>query len=194
MDNGTDEVMVEKNDNVGKKNNLVTNNKCLFLVLSFFLGIASICLVAYIVLFKILNNESLTISNNSITLTAPKKPKATPTPIPIIKGLETYTISQGKTNGPKMTKAVIDPHDPSVGTVQKFTLYVNHTKPVTAAKITLNSDNKSPTYNLILTNGTPLDGQWSGSWKIDDTHNQTYTFGIEISDGTNTSKNTISIR
>jgi hypothetical protein len=54
---------------------------------------------------------------------------ATPTPTPhfIIKGIETYSISQGKTNGPKMTKAVIDPHDPDVGATQKFTLFVNHT-------------------------------------------------------------------
>jgi len=190
MDDGANLNVVEK------KENLVSHNKCLFSILSFFLGIAFICLIAYIVIFKIVlsNNESLILSNNSITVTSPQKLKPTPTPNPIIKGIETYTISQGKTNGPKMTKAVIDPHDPNIGVTQKFTLFVNHTKPVTIAKITLISDNKTKTYNLKLSEGTPLNGQWSGSWKIDDTHNQIYSFGIEIGDGTYTSKNTITIR
>lgn len=121
-------------------------------------------------------------------------PSPTGTPIPIIKGEETYSITQGKTNGPKITKAVINPHDPSVGMVQKFTLYVNHTAPVTGVKITLKSDNKTEDYQLSLTSGTPLEGQWSGTWEITDTHLHTYAFVIEVTDGKNNSSTGIAIR
>ena len=143
---------------------------------------------------SLIPEEEIVREMDSLSPTASISATPTGTPIPIIKGEETYSITQGKTAGPMITKAVINPHDPEVGKTQKFTLYVNHTKPVTWVNIKLISDNKSQTYDLQMTSGTPLDGQWSGTWTIDDTHLHTYAFTIEAGDGTNVSKSGIAIR
>lgn len=187
-----------------KQQKIKTNNipKYLYFVIPSALVIAG--LLAYIFLsggMNLLQNEKSTplIPENEIQkeigdLQETPLPSPTGTPIPIIKGEETYSITQGKTNGPKITKAVILPHDPTIGTNQKFTLYVNHTSPVTRVTITLKSDNKVEEHELSLSSGSPLDGQWSGTWEITDTHLHTYAFVIEVTDGKNNSSTGIAIR
>jgi hypothetical protein len=114
--------------------------------------------------------------------------------IPIKQGEEIYNISQGKTNGPKITKAVINPHDPENGTTQTVSISTSHTKPITSVIVSVFSDNMITPHNLTLSSGTNQDGIWSGSWTTDDTHLHKWGFLIESGDGFNKSKAGIAIR
>ncbi len=178
--------------------------KYLYFVLPAVLVIAG--LLAYIFLsggLSLLNNEESIslitedeirreIGNLTPTLVATVTPSTTP--MPIVKGIETYSISQGKTPGPLMSKATINPNDPEIGARQDFSILVTHNLPITAVKVTLKTDNETKSYNLSLASGTTTDGQWSGSWSITDTYLHKYVFIIEATDGTNTSKVSIPVR
>lgn len=178
--------------------------KYLYFVIPAVLIIAG--LLAYIFLsggLSVFDNEKSTslISEEEIrreigyltpTLVATVTPSTTP--MPIVKGIETYSISQGKTQGPLMSKVTINPNDPEVGAKQDFSILVTHNLPITAVKVTLKTDNDTKNYNLSLASGTTTDGQWSGSWNITDTYLHKYVFIIEATDGVNTSKVSIPVR
>lgn len=114
--------------------------------------------------------------------------------IPIKQGVETYNISQGKTDGPKIPKVTINPHDPKEGAKQTITVFTNHTKPINWVKVTVYSDNKMDVHSLSLSSGTNLSGTWSGSWNISDTHLFKWGFVIESGDDINQSRVGIAVR
>lgn len=124
------------------------------------------------------------------------KPTASPTPIPILQGKETYSISQsGEVKGPKIHKVEIDPHDPKIGEKQIFKAHIAHNKEVKTATVTVFSDDgKKITYPLSLSSGTALNGIWSGEWETDNTHLFNYAFLVEATDGVNKNKVGIAIR
>lgn len=141
---------------------------------------------------KLLRNSS-SISTSEIPITPTISANSSKI-IPIKQGTETYNISQGKTDGPKISKATVNPHDPKEGTKQTITVFANHTKPITWVKVTVYSDNKIDVHDLSLSSGTNLNGTWSGSWTISDTHLYKWGFVIESGDSINQSKVGIAVR
>ncbi len=108
-------------------------------------------------------------------------PTASPTPIAILQGRETYTIGQGSgTTGPKITRAIVEPHDPKQGQQQTVTVSVNHSSPITSVSLVMKSDNDTKTYPLSLASGSETNGQWSGTWTVEDTVLYTYAFTISV--------------
>jgi len=181
----------------------------------FYLLIVILLVSSSIFIFLLLNPSALTktqnfvikyvniISNKFIGAPSPVSTTETPTPtlstnsnqvIPIKQGLETYNISQGKTDGPKISKATINPHDPKEGAKQIITVFTNHTKPITWVKVSVYSDNKIDVHDLSLSSGTNLSGTWSGFWNTTDTHLFKWGFVIESGDGINQSKVGIAVR
>ncbi|HSV94428.1 MAG TPA: hypothetical protein VLH94_00420 [Spirochaetia bacterium] len=140
---------------------------------------------------KVTNSPSPILTD---TPTVPTIPLPTQKIIPIKQGEEIYSISQGKTDGPKITKAIINPHDPKEGIKQTVTIFANHTKPISWVKVTVYSDNKTEIRDLALSSGTSLSGTWSGSWTTNDTHLHKWGFLIESGDTINQSKVGIAIR
>lgn len=174
-----------------KINTAIKHKQGLFNFLIVLLCLALIGAIAKVILVKYFDNDS----QSKLSYSA----KVTPTPakkiVPIFQGKGTYNISQGKTNGPKISKAIIDPHDAQVGSTQTITIFAKHTSPVGSIKVTLKSDdNQEDVYDLSLTEGTALEGQWTGSWKVENTHLYNYVFVIIASDGTNNSRAGVAIR
>jgi hypothetical protein len=178
------------------------------LPLSFYILIVILLITAGVFIVLILNPVPLLgirPSINQIVTHLTKTPSSavpspSPTPvtnakiIPIIQGEAAYNISQGKTNGPKITRAVINPQDPQEGAKQTVTVSTNHTKPITWVKVSVYSDNKIASHDLTLSSGTTLSGNWSGSWTTDDTHLHKWGILIESGDGVAQSKAGIAIR
>lgn len=164
------------------------------------LGLTFLSIIFILYLLYPLKKGEITNSGRKIVVETEKTkgPKATasPTPIPIIQGKETYSISQGgEVKGPKIHRAEIDPHDPQVGQKQTFKASVVHTKEVRSVTVTLYSDDKKAiTYPLALSSGTAINGVWSGEWEVNTTHLFNYAFSIEATDGTNRTKAGIAIR
>lgn len=110
-------------------------------------------------------------------------PAPTPTPRAIKQGKETYTISSSSRNGPEIIEATIDPHDPSIGDTQTMIVRARHTQPIVDMRVDLESDNKTTRHLLTLTDGSPTNGVWQGSWTLSDSVLYAYVATIEASDG-----------
>lgn len=111
-------------------------------------------------------------------------PMPTPTPTTLISGKETYKISQGPAFvGPKVSQAVIDPLDPGKGNKQIVTVSTNYTSPIDFVTIKLITDTTSQTYPLQLVSGTNTNGDWQGSWTINDSYLYTYIMEITAKSG-----------
>lgn len=117
------------------------------------------------------------------TVSVPNKPQnqtvSVPTPTPtatyLKPGKETYVYSWGEgTTVPKMNQVDIEPHDPKKGQTQKVTVKFTHTSPISQVSLQLFTDNKSETHAMTMSEGTNMNGTWSGSWAIDDTVSYRY--------------------
>lgn len=100
-----------------------------------------------------------------------------PSPRPLATGKQTYLISGSTPGAPKMSEVTFDPIDPKSGQNQIVivkALDVNGSL-VRSVSVTLNTDNKSETHSLSLSQGTAQDGVWQGSWKISDSYDYKYT-------------------
>ena len=105
---------------------------------------------------------------------------AKPTPQPLAHGKQTYAISGSKKGAPKATEVVIDPLDPALSATQSGIVKVLSMEagPVTKVSIQLITDNKTKTYPLKLTSGTNLDGEWSGTWVMEDSYDYKYQMAV----------------
>jgi len=115
-------------------------------------------------------------------------------PVPILKGKETYTISQGSKNNPRILSAVIDPLDPEPKQSQTIDIALKYEEPIDSATITLNTDNDSVQKTLKLSSGSKTDGIWSTTFKSSDTHLYNYSFTINASSGSDSSSVDITVR
>lgn len=113
-----------------------------------------------------------------VTPSIPLQPKSqtqtasvpTPTATYLKPGKESYIYSWGEgTTVPKMNYVDVDPHDPKKGQTQKVNVKFTHTSAISKVSLQLFSDNKSETYPMTMSEGTNVNGTWSGSWNIDDT-------------------------
>jgi len=125
----------------------------------------------------------------------PTAPKPSPSPVPILQGIETYTISQGsKNNGPKITQAIINPHDPQMNDNQTVSVKLAYAQPIDQVKLKLSSDNDQKEIDMTLAQGTATDGTWETNWEITDTVLYNYSQTITAQSGDQTSSITITIR
>lgn len=97
-------------------------------------------------------------------------PLPTPTSTYLKPGKESYVYSWGEgTTVPKMNYVDVDPHDPKKGQTQKVNVKFTHTSAIEQVSLQLFSDNKSETHPMTMSEGTNVNGTWTGSWNIDDT-------------------------
>ena len=98
---------------------------------------------------------------------------------PLPEGEDTYSISSGEA-GPEVYAITINPlGGAKPGTTQSLRVKVRHEFPVQSVKVTIIMDNGSHPVSLSLTEGTNLDGVWTGSWEVTDTHEAVYQAEIE---------------
>lgn len=103
-----------------------------------------------------------------------------PAPEPLAQGKQSFTV-EGSGN-PAVVSGDIDPLDPMVGANQTFSVRVRDTDPVTSVTVSFQTDNGLRTFPLSLSSGTELDGIWTESWIVTDTHNTTYKFTVRMAD------------
>ncbi len=117
--------------------------------------------------------------------------KSSSKPLPIIlpAGKQTYRFSHGKdVVGPKPESITIDPLTPNKGEKQTVTLKISAAAPAESASIEIITDNKSADHRLNF-----ADGNWTGSWEIDDTYDYKYGLRLVLKNG-GTYDNTVWIR
>lgn len=119
---------------------------------------------------------------------------STPTPRPIPTGKRTFSVSSGKKTGPLLGNGVIDPYDPKLDNPQIISISIASNKPVTTAKLTIETDTKSKEVLMKLASGTITDGIWEGTWTVDDTYLYTYNATITATDGQETNSVKITLR
>ena len=122
-------------------------------------------------------------------------PTPTPTPIPFpLREKMNFTVSSGKKTGPRMTKCFIDPLDFTLASTQLFGLTVVSEKPVTSVKAVWVSDHREQDVRMSLATGSAINGRWEGKWTVDDTAWYRYLVKMEVSDGNEVSRATLTIR
>lgn len=122
-------------------------------------------------------------------------PTPPPTPKPIPSGKIDFTIGFGDKTIPQMGKGWIDPYDPPKGGTQTVNVHVIYSQPVTKVTAILKTDNSiSKPYLLKLVEGSPTDGNWQGSWQINDTYLYTYNLVLQAESGSSQSKFEFTLR
>lgn len=148
------------------------------------------------------SSDTSTTRDDKSLVQSSLQPSSSPTPspspiIPIIKGEETYRISQGKEiKGVKFVSLQINPHDPDVGGTQEITATLAPSSKAEWIKVLVVSDDKkSYTVNLTRTIESQEGDKWYGKWTVNTTHKYTYSFEVQAKevDGPE-SKITISVR
>lgn len=77
---------------------------------------------------------------------------------------------------PQFTEVIFDPYNIKINEKQTVTIRVKNTEPVKSVYVVLNTDTKSQRYDLKLSEGSFIDGNWQGFWKFSDTRNKIYSF------------------
>lgn len=117
------------------------------------------------------------------------------TPYTLPSGSQTYRFSHGEgVVGPKIQIATIDPLDPQNGDTQTITLEIESESPVQSAVIIVSTDNREKTLNLGLISGDSQKGKYQGSWQVDDTYENKYSFRYILTSETGTFDNTMYLR
>lgn len=155
-----------------------------------------VSLIVFLFVFIIAMNGLRTQPLQPSVLSPTPTPTLTPTPIPrpIPTGKKTFSVSSGKKTGPLLGNGVIDPYDPKLESPQTISISVASNKPVTTAKLTMETDTKSQEVLMKLASGTTTDGIWEGTWTVDDTYLYTYNATITATDGQETNSVKITLR
>ena len=113
-------------------------------------------------------------------------PEPSPSPIWILPGKETYTISQNSKEGPRVKNISIDPQDPTINnSSQTITAELNHSQPIDQVQLKLISDNEEKLATMNLIEGTNKNGIWTTNWEITDSilYNYILTLTATSQDG-----------
>ncbi len=122
-------------------------------------------------------------------------PFPTPTPRPIPHGKTGFSVSQADKTKPQFGRGNIDPYDPSQGSKQTVTISVKDEQPITQVTAILKTDNVvSQPYPFQLISGSTTDGQWQGSWTVDDTYLYIYNLVLEATSSRGQSTVEITLR
>lgn len=95
---------------------------------------------------------------------------------PLTPGRSDFTVSGG--TPPFLIAGYIDPLDAVVGVTQTVGMQMRDSSPVTSVTAVVQTDNGLRSFPLALNSGTDLEGEWSGSWVVADTHNRSYMVTI----------------
>ena len=118
--------------------------------------------------------------NNRFISTPSPTPSPLPSPKPIPHGKIGFSVGQADKSIPQLGRGSIDPYDPPMGGKQTVTIAVKHSQPVTRVTAVLKTDNSvSQPVPLQLISGTNTDGQWQGSWQVNDTYLYIYNLVLK---------------
>lgn len=121
-------------------------------------------------------------------------PTPTPKPKPIPHGKITFTAST-TWPGPKFSGGSFDPYDPSQGGSMVITVAASDTQPVQTMWATVKTDNKtSAKIPFTRVSGSDTNGEWQGTWKVDDTYLYTYIVTVEADSANGHTKDEIALR
>jgi hypothetical protein len=124
--------------------------------------------------------EELQIIQSKPTPAVTLKIPPAPSPRPIPHGKIGFSVGQADKTGPQFGRGDIDPYDPPQGSKQTVTISVKDEQPIIQVTAILKTDNTiSQPYSFQLISGSVTDGQWQGSWTIDDTYLYTYNLVLE---------------
>jgi len=153
------------------------NSRCLLISILIFLLFILLSITA----FYLYNKQSGTKLSQLISSPSPPSiPSPTPTPSPspraIPHGKIGFSVSQADKTKPQFRMGYIDPYDPAQGSKQTVTIHVKDEQPITEVTAILKTDNTvSEPYSFQLISGSATDGQWQGSWIVNDTYLYTYS-------------------
>ncbi len=117
------------------------------------------------------------------------------TPYTLPSGSQTYRFSHGEdVVGPKIQTVTIDPLDPQNNATQTISLEIESESSVQSAVIIVSTDNREKTLNLKLISGDSQKGTYQGSWQVDDTYENKYSFRYILTSETDTFDNTMYLR
>lgn len=162
-------------------------------IVFFLIVLITVCIALVLVLGKKSGQELLSGTLNlpkttpQITPPIPIKrhvilPTSTPTPAPLPKGPQIYSVSSSK-NVIMVKQLYIDNLDTRIGDAQQFRLTIeDNAGSVNYVSIKLLTDHKSTLHTLSLTSGNGANGVWQGSWTTDDQHDFKYQAQITIKD------------
>lgn len=122
--------------------------------------------------------------------------RPTPTSVPkkIPHGKIPFTASTSWP-GPKFTGGFFDPYDPAMGSSMTIAIDMADTQPVQQVWATVKTDNKtSGKIPFKRVSGTDMDGQWQGTWTVNDTYDYTYMITIEADSANGHTRDEIALR
>lgn len=115
----------------------------------------------------------------------------TPTPIQLISGKETYSVSQSAHNGPTISLVVFDPLDVHKSQQLTINVTITDTKPITVATATLQTDGTTQEFTLTKSDQQDV---WTGTVVPDNTLWYTYVLTITAKSANGTSSATVAPR
>lgn len=127
-------------------------------------------LVLIVIGFLFFSLNNLTGGKNKPKEVIPQATKKTESP----SKAETYFISSKVL--PQFTEVTFDPYNVKLNEKQTVTIRVKNTESLKSVYLILNTDNKKQRYDLKLSEGTLIDGNWQGSWTFSDTRDKIYSF------------------
>lgn len=131
------------------------------------------------------------INGAKMRATPSPSPTPTPTPIQLMKGKETYTVSQGAHKGPSISQVVFDPLDVRKGKTLSLEVTVTDTTDVTEVTGTLQTDGGTQGFSLTKSGQQDV---WTGTVVPDNTLWYTYILTITAKSANGTSLATVAPR
>lgn|SRR4030042_896128 len=105
----------------------------------------------------------------------------TTTPPPIGHGTQLYRINGGVQGLPTISEVILDPEDPGMGSNQTIVVKANYATPIKGVEVVLHTDDyKDTTYPLQLSSGTATNGEWKGTWKVENSYNLIYRVTVKV--------------
>ena len=152
----------------------------------------------FLLQFLLQKKSSTAPKDGSLTLTAPTAPTPLPEkkpPYVLPTGAQTYRFSHGtNVTGPKPQLVTIDPLDPRSGSTQTISVVVHSTSAVQSVVVVIGTDHQEKTLNLQLTSGDSQKGTYQGSWQIDDSYENKYSFRYILTAENSAFNNTMYVR
>lgn len=120
-------------------------------------------------------------ANQSAQSVSTPTPTPTPTRLPLIQGPQTFSVSQ-KNAQPVIYELWFNTIDPK-NTTQKSKIKVKDLAGnVTSLRAVVKTDKAKNSYSLTLSSGSAQDGEWTGSWLLNDTYNDNFVITFSSTD------------
>ena len=180
---------------------LVIKNQNAVIIISILIIIACFAILFYFLIYagkprqnpgfmSTFSNPSPTATTNQPsnqsakpTLTPVSTPTSTPTPtrLPLIQGPQTFSVSQKNTQ-PVIYELWFNTIDPKNTTQTSKVKVKDSVGNVTSVQAVVKTDKAKNSYNLTLSSGSAQDGEWTGSWLINDTYNNNFVITFSSTD------------